>query len=126
MPSGSKFYYDKDFKKWVNKDAGASSEETKPLAPPPIVTPSTSLTNKTPDISPPQPNVSSTHPTNQPVNSVSAVGKRKNARSRYVDVINPNATASEINSFVPSLTNVPSLSGGTQPKIMMVCILDIR
>jgi hypothetical protein len=122
LPTGSSFYYDPDLKKWVNKKGGSEKAEEK-LAPPPVITPAKQSNQQDlpngplndgitpqkaiPDILPPTEGGKNT--------------KRKGARSRYVDVMNPNSKESVMpaltSGFMPSFQSATS---NTQPQMMMV------
>lgn len=97
MPSGSAFYYDNELKKWVKNGETGAAVAVEKLAPPPLSKPmitaahAAAVGDKVLDTAP------------------SKSGKR-NARSKYVDVINPNATSqiSTVNTgFMPTFPSMP-------------------
>jgi hypothetical protein len=102
------FYFDPVTKKWVNKKAGADAANKGPeLAPPPVSSiPATPAPTPapTPSITP----ATSASPSRatSPGPNINAAGgsKRRNPRSRYVDIINPNSTQQtpQANAFMPS------------------------
>ena len=89
LPSGSSFYFDPELKKWVNKNASSTSaEESKPAAPP--------ILAKKPEL---------TNPGGPPMGGGPPRNSKRGARSKYVDVINPNSAAEQVapvNSFMPA------------------------
>ncbi|KAI8905145.1 Sec23-binding domain of Sec16-domain-containing protein [Gorgonomyces haynaldii] len=87
LPSGSSFYFDKDLNRWVNKNASASAEPEQKAAPPPVTTSAPASTNPSRTASP-----------------MPGQPKKKGARSRYVDIMNPDAVdePKQVNSFMVS------------------------
>jgi hypothetical protein len=110
LPVGTTFYFDETTKKWVNKNATASAEKEETLAPPPIIpakaTATAPMLVSNPSGMPPAPPTSAGSPMasyNTPIPLGAITGssdltrapskKKRSARSKYVDIINPNATA---------------------------------
>ena len=93
LPQGSSFVYDPNLKKWVNKKGGIIEKEES-LAPPPLIPEklASSLPNND----------------NQLLKSgtINEKGsqKKRSARSKYVDVMNPTGTTTEMPTLVPQFT----------------------
>jgi hypothetical protein len=107
LPSESNFYYDSNLNKWVNKKAGTISENDETLAPPPIISnPTLASSDVALTSSDRKSSLSSPNNVLMPgavPSTTNKGGKRRTARSKYVDVINPNTTTnSGVASFVPS------------------------
>lgn len=88
----STFYFDKDQQRWINKKAGSESPvAAEPLPPPPMARTATPAGAGSPVVGPPSPSGAATPPvaSGQPRAGPGSVARR-GARSRYVDVLNPN------------------------------------
>lgn len=113
LPTGSSFYYDNDLKKWVNKNATVSSTPAVVPAPPPKMASLNSVNRSvTPDgLRPPLPQSVQAIGAPPSINH-SKLADKRGARSKYVDILNPNAsvehTAPVFATFVPSFAS----SGG--------------
>ena len=131
LPSGSSFHYDPVLKKWVNKNGGAEKPKEE-LAPPPIIPVSTGPKTSHSTTTPTPRNNEKLH-NSMPLSSLNGTkevgssvpdgkGKKRSARSKYVDVLNPDS-APKTPSFMPSF---PGSSGsGQKPKMMMNVVLIV-
>lgn len=123
LPSGSNFYYDEKLKKWVNKSSTGEIQKEKELAPPPVAGAISSHAAQklasTPAGTPAPTALNSRNPS--PMlpsnNGLSRPGKKRGARSKYVDTLNPNVVDE------PSLTVqafTPNFGGQSQPKMLIM------
>ncbi|KAK6091834.1 hypothetical protein MT418_007686 [Batrachochytrium dendrobatidis] len=128
LPSGNALVFDKDLKKWVTKGGEPVGGPEKQLAPPPIkhMAETGAPTEMKPAMGAPTLGSAETPPgpMGPTLNSKPSTGSlgasRRSARSRYVDVINPNAAKESvpaINLALPTRFGMPSEQ--SQPKIMM-------
>ncbi|KAH9276182.1 hypothetical protein BASA83_001456 [Batrachochytrium salamandrivorans] len=136
LPSGNALVYDKELKKWVTKGGEPVGGPEKVLAPPPImkVASAEATLSTAPSYGGPSPTPgggSSTTPgmaSGAPIHTLSltkssgslGAGSRRSARSRYVDVINPNAAkegAPGVNLSLPFTFGMPP--GQAAPKAML-------
>lgn len=102
-------------KKWVNKSGGPTEEKAE-LAPPPILA-------STETINTPKGKADNSPTPSIPKNTSDggAQPKKRGARSRYVDILNPNANAAPqgpVAAFIPTFP--ASNSNVSPPKMMMV------
>lgn len=139
LPAGSSFYYDNDLKKWVNKNAVASSTAEVMQAPPPKAA-SSSVANRplTYDESRPPLSISTNAIAAPVLAQHNRPAAKRGARSRYVDILNPNASAEQtapaFTTFVPSFASsggvgtptifVPKQSDG--PSLYSIMLEDDR
>lgn len=131
LPEGSSFVYDPELKKWVNKKVAPVAGKDD-LVPPPIVpssvsaNPSAAKIAETPNSAPSplpgqieNPSVSDSGTKSSEKGNLS---KKRSARSKYVDVMNPNASA-DAASAVPQFGIIPPLQQSTsQPKMMVMMV----
>ncbi|KAJ3378369.1 hypothetical protein HDU92_007445, partial [Lobulomyces angularis] len=117
--------FDEVKKKWIfpgNED----KDEKKDLGAPPIgpIPPSNTPINSSPNSRSASPNpadiaAGTGQQTSYPPVLGKRTGGRKNARSRYVDILNPDATGESSAPAVASFLPTPAFSAGvTEPKIM--------
>ncbi|KAJ3261579.1 vesicle coat component [Boothiomyces macroporosus] len=125
LPTGNPIVYDPVTKKWVKKDqlGKVETKEEAPPPPPPIVPSAPSS-----DAGGPPPAKFSESPISTPTGATPPISrsstKKRGARSKYVDIINPNSAESSpiVQSFVPQfdspLGEPRILSPKTGPKMM--------
>lgn len=120
--------YDKELKRWIMP--GAPVEEIKAIAPPPMGGPAAPMNSLASSPSHSAQSSRSGSPSPGQINNGaqsggslggSALGRRgtgkRNARSKYVDILNPNAkSASNVGSFLPP----PEIAGAGAGNILMV------
>ena len=131
LPEGSSFVYDPELKKWVNKKGGPVAEKDD-LVPPPIVPSSVSANPRAAKIAETPNSAPSPLPGQIDSTLVSDSGtkssekgnssKKRSARSKYVDVMNPNASADSAPA-VPQFGIMPPLQQSTsQPRMMVMMV----
>ncbi|KAJ3274528.1 vesicle coat component [Terramyces sp. JEL0728] len=117
LPTGNPIVYDPVTKKWVKKDQLGKTEtkQDSGTPPPPILPPSTAAS----EVSGPPSVKASDSPISTPTGITPPISrsstKKRGARSKYVDIINPNSADSSpvVQSFVPQFDSPIG-----EPKIM--------